>query len=332
MNRDRLASIVCSIVGIKTWNRIQMRLKFYQSFSKFYKGRAKNPPARCYVYVADGRTAHGGLSDRLRGLISIYEYCKDRNIPFRISFFSPFNLNLFLVPNEYDWKLKEGEFVRNKRVGFRFFNSYSKLNEEKDIYFELLDSNKSQVHCYSNVTLDETNMNVYFNELFKPSNALQKAINDCLTLGGGRYVSVTFRFQDLLGDVKERYATELETDEEKENYISHCIEAIRMVYGDNKNSVDKVLVTADSPKFLLRAKELPYVFVIPGKVTHMDFPGDDGGIAHIKDFTDLFMISKAEHVYFYSYGRMFSSSKFAKTAALIGGKPYTAMRELNREH
>lgn len=121
----------------------------------------------------------------LGGLISIYEYCKDRNIPFRINFYSPSNLDLFLVPNKYDWRLKGGEFVRNNSVGFRFFNSYSILNEKKAIYFELLDSDKRQVHCYSNVTLDEANINVYLNELFKPSEALQKSIDNCLTLTGG---------------------------------------------------------------------------------------------------------------------------------------------------
>lgn len=131
----------------------------------------------------------------------------------------------------------------------------------------------------------------------------------------------------LLGDVQERYAKELETDEEKEDYISHCMNAIKHVYEENRNSIEKVLVTADSQKFLSYAKQLPYLFVIPGKVTHMDFPGYKGGMAHIKDFTDLFMISKAEHIYFYSYGKMFRSSRFAKTAALIGGKPYTMKKE-----
>lgn len=120
---------------------------------------------------------------------------------------------------------------------------------------------------------------------------------------------------------------ELYSDKEKEDYISHCLSTIEKVYDMNKGKIDKVLVTADSQTFLLRAKELPYVFVIPGKVTHMDFPGDNGGMAHIKDFTDLFMISKAKHVYFYYYGLMFHNSRFAKTAALIGGKPYTVLKD-----
>ncbi len=179
MNRDKLTRRLGNLLGVKNWNRLQMRLKFHQYFHQLYTGKGKGQPARCYVYIADGRTAHGGISDRLRGIISVYQYCKSRNIPFRINFTSPFNLDMFIVPNRYDWELKEGEFVRNKSVGFRFFNSYSHIDEDKEDYFSLLDSKKRQVHCYTNVTIDEPNMHVYFEELFKPSKVLQDALDKC---------------------------------------------------------------------------------------------------------------------------------------------------------
>lgn len=188
MNRDKLTNRLCNVLGVKNWNRLQSKLKFHQYFHQLYTSKAKTQPARCYVYIADGRTAHGGISDRLRGIISVYQYCKSRNIPFRINFTSPFNLDMFLVPNMYDWELKEGEFVRNRSVGFRFFNSYSHIDEDKDDYFSLLDSKMKQVHCYTNVTIEEPNMHVYFKELFKPSVVLQKAIDKChesLQRGGG---------------------------------------------------------------------------------------------------------------------------------------------------
>lgn len=327
MNRDKLTRRLGNLLGVKNWNRLQMRLKFHQYFHQLYTGKGKGQPARCYVYIADGRTAHGGISDRLRGIISVYQYCKSRNIPFRINFTSPFNIDMFIVPNRYDWELKEGEFVRNKSVGFRFFNSYSHIDEDKEDYFSLLDSKKRQVHCYTNVTIDEPNMHVYFEELFKPSKVLQDALDKCHQSVKRRgYVSITFRFQDLLGDLHERYATELGSKEDKEDYISHCLSAIERVYEKNKDKISKVLVTADSQIFLERAKKLPYVYVVPGEITHIDFAGDKGGIAHIKDFLDMFMISGANHVYFYSYGRMYGASRFAKTAALIGGKTFTVLR------
>lgn len=235
---------------------------------------------------------------------------------------------MFLVPNMYDWELKEGEFVRNRSVGFRFFNSYSHIDEDKDDYYSLLDSKKQQVHCYTNVTIDEPHMHTYFCELFKPSYVLLAAIDKCheSVQRGGGYVSITFRFQNLLGDLHERYATELTTKEEKEDYISHFLSAIEYVYQKNKANINKILVTADSQAFLERAKQLLYVYIVPGIITHIDFAGDKGGMNHIKDFLDMFMISGANHVYLYSYGRMYSASRFAKTAALLGGKPYTQLR------
>ena len=186
MDRFRLTQLLGKVLGLKTWNRLQMRLKYWQSFRLLYQSNADEKPANCYVYVADGKTAHGGISDRLRGIISVYEYCKERGIPFRINFASPFDLSLFLVPNEYDWRLREGEFVRNDAVDFRFFNSYSHIDEDKEDYYSLLDSKKSQVHCYTNVTIDERNMHKYFRELFKPSEVLQHALDKCKKcIGGG---------------------------------------------------------------------------------------------------------------------------------------------------
>lgn len=187
MDRYRFSNIMVSLLGLKTWNRLQMKVKYFKSFRKLYHKKADKDPSECYVYVADGRTAHGGISDRLRGIIGVYQYCKSRNIPFRINFIHPFNLEQFLIPNKYNWKLRNKEFDRNNKVGFRFFNAYSHLWERKDIYFSLLNSRKKQVHCYTNVTIDEPNMHVYFNELFKPSEVLQKALDKCLNQfnGGG---------------------------------------------------------------------------------------------------------------------------------------------------
>ena len=188
MNKYKFSLRLSKLMGIKNWNKLQMKIKYMISFRKLYKSNEHTLPARCYVYIADGLTAHGGLSDRLRGIISLYQYCKTRNIPFRINFFSPFKLDLFLKPNNYDWELKANEFVRNKNVGFRFFNSFSFLNERKEDYFSLLDSNKQQVHCYTNVTIDEEKFSSYFNELFKPSILLKEKITKCLMdIGGGMY-------------------------------------------------------------------------------------------------------------------------------------------------
>ena len=47
------------------------------------------------IYMVDGRMHHGGIGDRLRGIISTYDVCKKLNISFKINFISPFSLDLF---------------------------------------------------------------------------------------------------------------------------------------------------------------------------------------------------------------------------------------------
>ena len=51
------------------------------------------------IVMFDGKMAAGGLCDRLRGVISVYQTCKEKNISFKLNFVHPFNLQEFLVPN-----------------------------------------------------------------------------------------------------------------------------------------------------------------------------------------------------------------------------------------
>lgn len=53
-------------------------------------------------------TFSGGLSDRLRGIVSIYAECKKQRLPFRIVF-EPLHLEDYLLPNKYDWRISKEE-------------------------------------------------------------------------------------------------------------------------------------------------------------------------------------------------------------------------------
>lgn len=61
------------------------------------------------VMMIDGRTMHGGLSDRLRGICSVYYWCKLHSIPFYIHFEYPFHLADYLLPASYDWTISDDE-------------------------------------------------------------------------------------------------------------------------------------------------------------------------------------------------------------------------------
>lgn len=65
------------------------------------------------IYMADGKMLHGGLSDRLCGIISTYDYCIKNGIGFKIHFNSPYNLTDYLLPNRYDWTIDESQISFN---------------------------------------------------------------------------------------------------------------------------------------------------------------------------------------------------------------------------
>lgn len=63
--------------------------------------------------MIDGRIRHGGLCDRLCGIVSTYICCKENNIDFRLFFNYPYNIENYLIPNSYEWRIKENEISFN---------------------------------------------------------------------------------------------------------------------------------------------------------------------------------------------------------------------------
>lgn len=329
MNRDVLAEKLQNIIGHYNFIKLQSKLKYELNFRNFYSAHNKflNVKGKTLIYMADGRTSHGGFSDRLRGIFSLYEYSQKHGISFKIHFTHPFCLEEFLVPNQYDWHIDNDSLSYNKKeTVFRFINSYSCLTEVYQDRFLEVKNKDVQLHVYSNWTNHEERFSDYFNQLFKFSPLLDNKINAYLSDIGCKYISVSFRLISLLGDFKDSYfAEELPTDEEKEIYIKKCIECVLHLH-ELYPQYEKVLVTTDSGILLRRLEQIPYVYVIKGEVIHMDYV-DNHIEGHLKTMIDYFLISKAEKVFCYSYGKMFKSTKFAKTAALIGNKEFKMITE-----
>ena len=64
-----------------------------------------------YVFMVDGRIPHGGMFDRLKGLITVYAIAKSQNISFYIHFTYPFRLEKYLYPNSYDWRIRDEDMI-----------------------------------------------------------------------------------------------------------------------------------------------------------------------------------------------------------------------------
>lgn len=284
------------------------------------------------VYMALSETTFsGGLSDRLRGIVAIYSECKRMGLPFRIVF-EPLHLENYLVPNQYDWRIEDGGVLWDTKNAYpcvilTYHNNSRNFWQrfvQHAILKHLLKKPFRQIHVYSNMFCSDQEYASLFGELFKPTKELQNLIDYHLAqLGGlGNYVSATFRFRQLLGDFKE--GGETLQEDERMPYIEKCINAILKLHGRIPDK--KILVTADSHTFLdtLKERNLPYVYVMPGRVVHIGFTQDASKTTYMKSFLDMYMLSYASTVFLVRDKIMYHSG-FPYRASLLNGARYEEM-------
>ena len=295
--------------------------------SKNVKDCSMNDGCKTIVYMVQSETTFsGGLSDRLRGIISIYAECKRQRLPFKIVF-EPLHLQDYLVPNQYDWQLNTDEicwdiekvypctlltYHHNLRNCFQRF-------AQRMILRYYLKKHYKQIHIYSNMAIADKEFSTLFKELFRPSERLQNQIDYHLSQLGGakKYISLTFRFRQLLGDFKE--GGEVLPESEREAYVLRCIKGIEELHAEFPS--ERLLVTSDSKMFLDRLSYLDYVYVIPGNVVHMGFTFDASQDVYMKSFVDYYMLSNAKTV-FQMTDKLLFRSGFPKRAAMLNGAKY----------
>lgn len=295
-----------------------LKLKYYSETAQAIKLKGTE-----IVFMVDGRFIHGGLTDRLRGITSIYHYCKEKGLKYYLNYIYPFELSLFLEPNKYHWGIKMNQITYNSSQAVPvIINDWQfDVRLHKSYLDKIIKKNKGkQIHIYSNTQYFKKSFKQDFKELFRPSLILQKRIDETINMIGIPYIAMVFRFQQLLGDFKETGYKTLHK-EEQESLILRCIDKVKELY--NKKYIDKlVLVTSDSITFLQTiSKECDFVRIIPGKVVHMDHTSDASNEVYMKSFVDLFVLSKAEKIYLLQTGDMYHSG-FAKQASMIENIPY----------
>lgn len=298
----------------------------YQNTSKEFLLKNYSPDSPHFktqqeiICTFDGSMHHGGLGDRLRGITSVYEYCKRNNRIFKINFYDPFKLETYLLPNKYDWRINKDLISRNpnesKPVIFdcdlNFFEHYIH-RKTMDIMFK---KNK-QIHVYTNTFCYDKSYSQNFHELFKPSPILQSAINEQLQIINGEYITISFRFCQLLGDFKQDVFRPL-PEKEQSLLIERSIQTIHRLKKKHPEC-PKIIVTSDSLKFINAIQNISYVYIIPGVITHSNYKTNDE--SHLKTFLDFFIIANAKKVYMARTKIMYKSG-FAYRAAKINNIPF----------
>lgn len=317
------------IATFGAWNffcKQQKRQEMYLT-EKFYKERSSSLVSNDIVFTCNDFIWSGGLADRLKGIIAVYDWCNRNNRPFKINFCSPFRLQDYLIPNEVKWVPdnvcydKEKTVVRTCLMEPRTCNKKEVIKHQDELLEEWMDKNlkdtDKQIHIYSNMYRLNVDFSNCFQKLFKPCSRLQEELVYHKMQIGGQYISISFRFTTLLGDFTDCTGAPL-LEAEREQYITTCLEAVNSIRA-TAPAHHRILITADSSTFLSRVQQTPGVYVIPGKVGHIDY--DSGDDVNMKTFLDFLMIADAKAVYLVKHGRMYGSA-FAKTAACVHNRPF----------
>lgn len=272
------------------------------------------------VFISDDKWISGGICDKFRGIVSLYLLCEDEHLPFKISWTYPFHLSDYLSPNNYDWLYKDDISRDNncKPIQTMSYHSYFDVEEktlQKRRLEHLIKEEKHyrEVHVYTNAHFGDGDFNRIFSLLFKPSPKLSSLLGQYLPKE--KYISMSFRFMQLLGDFEDRAGGIRLEYSEIEEYLKKSIiliETMHLKYPDYK-----VFVASDSCSLVNLAKKKDFVFTIPGQPKHSDLPADN----YDKEFVDFFIISGAEHVFLCKKGQMYLSG-FPYYASLAGGKPF----------
>lgn len=293
--------------------------------NKYYRPFSFKRVGEKYVFMVDGRLGHGGMFDRLKGIMSVYAIAKARGVDFRINFTYPFRLEKYLEPNRYDWRLKGGELCYHYPAA-RPVIAYGEIVNPSRLWKQ----HKGQTHYYYGYN-SLNNINAHFGtnyewgalyrELFKPTAYLQQYIDHYRQEVGKDYFVVHTRFLNLLGEPMEiasRNPTLPET--EQEQLKSQCLEAIRLLR--KKHEGLRLMIASDSMRFISYVLErMADVYVVPGTVKHIDTAGKTDDAENIKMFLDYYLIASARRVYSVVGPGMWKSA-FPEYAAKIGGVPF----------
>ena len=277
------------------------------------------------VCIYDGKIRNGGLADRLRGIVSVYEICKEKNIDFKLIFTDPFELSKFLVPNKVNWKIEKKELNYNPTVTNICYidtltGSKYESNQQRKWFIREFNKKYKEFHIRTNATFAyDRDYATHFKELFKPSAKLQTSIDRQKEILGTGYISTSFRFMNLLGDFNETVDLQNKlTKEEQSELIAKNIEQIKNLH--KRHPEKRIIANSDSTTFLQEAAKLDYVYTIPGNITHIDGKNTSSEYAtYEKTFLDFFMIANAEKIYLLRTGQMYNS-----------GYPFAASRIYNR--
>lgn len=283
------------------------------------------------VFLCNGFVEHGGLADRLKGIVSTYAVCKDLGLDFRILFTSPFRLTDYLLPNGYNWQIDEKDVLFDSAVSEVVALEIGEETEwQGRKQYEYLrrhigKSSASQVHVCTNAHFCYYgDFSALFHELFRPTPRLQSVVTDCISAMAPCYISVSARFIGNLGDFVDTQKADALPQKDRELLLGKCMEQVETLHRLHPEC--RILVCSDSEKFLNVAETLPYTYIYKGEIRHLDVPADECNYGTFeKTFVDFLLIAGAAEVFRLDTCWTHSSG-FPYMASRVGSRPFHSIK------
>ena len=296
---------------------------FLFAIKRFWRKKRIFPQPQMLIFFTEKGKWHGGFTDRMKGIITLFHFCLCKNISFKINYTFPFELSDFLLPNEYDWQIDKQKISFNRKEAkfIMFFGKADRLKRMLNI------KTKKQIHAFLNSNfvcelndIFKTNYTwgELFKKLFKPTDELQEKIDKHLKIINGKYICAVFRFQNLLGDFQEYEFQPLSANEQN-ILLKKCKKALLEL--QEKEDCKKILVTSDSAKFLTSVIDLENIFAFPAKVVHIDCVENETHNVYMKSFLDFYLLSGGKKIFSIGADGMYDSD-FPRYAAKVNDIPF----------
>jgi len=290
------------------------------------------------IIMFDGSMGHGGLLDRIKGIISTSMIAEQLNYDWKVYCdVKTFNLFKFLNTIDTSCVATKEEVIRNAWVSkpVLFYNVF---NQSRPQVLSLFKKGKTQYHFYCNVDLSklfiaETSIEELNNKwrksffsIFRFDNSfneVQKQLFNTLENTCG----IHLRFQSLLGDSNEGVDKTLQ-DEECKLLLLKCINhTVKLI---DEGNFKQYLVVSDSTNFLNHLKDTiskesrqENIQVLGGSIGHIDVNHSEEVLQ--KAILDFYLLTKCKTIY-QVLGKGMYNSQFSKYAAIVGKADYVIER------
>jgi hypothetical protein len=283
------------------------------------------------VFCCNGKAPHGGLIDRLKGIVSMYEVALRIDADFYIQFTDPFDLSTYLAPNKIKW---EHQRIRFNPITDRILykvTSKTKPNNNPISWFNLLKPRTYFVYCNTDYLpalypeLTSAEIKIVWRDrymgLFQNAPALNNGLS-CLPTE--KRFACHIRFAGILGDFHDVFSKRLSVSE---TLALFALLDDRLRKLAQQHSEWPLYVLSDSPIFLEHIKTQGLYGTLPGTPKHIDVNNETTGVEdHLKTFTDLLFMANSELIYAFVMPPLYYSN-FGLFASIIGNKMYRVVKQ-----